>query len=86
MACAPKNFTCFGSTQPKMSQFAERLGDFTDQRATSHRDDHVVWQFPAKLLGNFVAVRLGAFGVIGTEIHVDQSPLENGLPLACTGG
>jgi hypothetical protein len=34
----------------------------------------VLWQAPAQLLGNFEAVGLGAFRVIGPQIDVDDGP------------
>jgi len=36
VACAPKNRTGLASTQPSRDQFPEGLGDFSDERASSH--------------------------------------------------
>ena len=58
----------------KMGEFAESFGDFSDQRAAGHWDDYVVGEFPPELFGNFVAVGLGAFGVVGAQVYVDESP------------
>jgi hypothetical protein len=43
---------------------------------SGHGDDDVFGQPPAKLLGDFVTVGLGAFGVIRAQVDVDESPLE----------
>ena len=57
-----------------MCQFGERFGDFADQGAASHGDYDVVGKFPGKLFGDFVAVGLRAFGVIGAQVDVHKSP------------
>ena len=76
VAWAPKNFTGLCFDPAERNQFAEGFGDFGDERASGHRYDYVVREAPAKLFGDFVAVRLRAFGIVGAQIHVDEAPLE----------
>src|SRR6266481_2010913 len=57
-------------------QFAERLCDLGDERTAGHRHDDVIRQGPAKLFGDFVAVRFRAFGIVRAQIHVDEAPLK----------
>ncbi|CAB4689100.1 unannotated protein [freshwater metagenome] len=42
--------------------------------AGGHRDDDLVGQAPAELLGDLVAQGLGALGVVGTDVDVDERP------------
>src|ERR1700730_13751176 len=57
-------------------QFSKGLGYFGDQRAAGHGHYYVIRQAPAKLFGNFVAVSLGAFGIVGAKIYVHQAPVK----------
>ncbi len=74
MAWAPKNFSFLFLDQSQRDQFVERFPNLGDQRASGHRANDVVRKPPAELLGNFVADGLGAFGVIGAQVHVHESP------------
>src|SRR5258708_6824561 len=57
-------------------QFAECFGDLGDQRPAGHGNDYVVGERPAELFGDFIAMRFRAFGIVGAQIHVDETPLE----------
>src|ERR1700688_253205 len=57
-------------------QFSKGFGYFGDERAARHGDHDVIRQTPAELFGNFVTVRLGAFGIVGTKIYVHEAPIE----------
>src|SRR6476646_10677759 len=58
----------------KVDQFFEGFIDFGDQRSAGHRDNDIVRQAPAQLLGDFVTHGLRAFGVIRPQVHVDEAP------------
>src|SRR6202030_3371649 len=49
--------------------------DLDDQRAPSHRTDHVIRQAPAQLLGDFEAYRFRSFSVVGSQVYVDEAPV-----------
>ena len=55
-------------------KFLVGLVDLGEERAASHRDDGVAWEFPAELLGNFEAHALGSLGVVGAEVHIHKAP------------
>ena len=71
-----EEFYRFGFHPAERDQFAECFGNFGDQRTAGHGNDDVVGKRPAELLGDFVAVRLRAFGIVGAQIHVDEAPLK----------
>lgn len=50
------------------------LVDLREERPAGHRDDGVLGQFPAELLGDFEAHTFRALCVVGTEVHVHESP------------
>ncbi len=60
--------------EAEVDEFVEGLANFADERAAGHGDDDVVGETPAELLGDLVAYGLGAFGVVGAEIYVDEAP------------
>ena len=74
VACAPKELHRLRLDQAEQDQFIKRLLDLGDQRPARHRDDDVVRQTPSQLLGDFVAHRLRAFGVVRTQVDVHESP------------
>src|SRR6185437_5037157 len=51
------------------------FADLADEGAARHGDDNVVGQSPAQLLGDLVAYRLGAFGIIGAQIDIHEAPV-----------
>jgi hypothetical protein len=53
--------------QAEVDELLEGLADLANERAAGHGDDDVVGQTPAELLGDLVADRLRAFGVVGAE-------------------
>ena len=61
--------------EAEVDELVEGLADFADERAAGHGDDDVVGQTPAELLGDLVADGLGAFGVVGAEVDVDEAPV-----------
>ncbi len=60
--------------EAEVDELVEGLANFADERAASHGDDDVVGETPAELLGDLVAYGLGAFGVVGAEVDVDEAP------------
>ena len=86
VACAPKKLDGLGFDQAEVDEFVEGFADFADERAAGHGDDDVVGQAPAELLGDLVADGLGAFGVVGAEVDVDEAPVVLVGDLACRGG
>ena len=60
--------------QAELDQLLERLVDLRQLRAGRHRDDDLVGQAPAELLGDLVAEGLGALGVEGADVDVDERP------------
>jgi len=71
-----EEFYWLGSDPAEKYEFVERFGDFADERSAGHGNDHVIGKSPAELFGDFVAVRFGAFGVVGAEVDVNEAPLE----------
>ena len=63
-----------GFDQAERDELLERLVDLADQAAAGHRADDVVGQTPAELLGDLVADRLRALGVVRPQIDVDEAP------------
>ena len=60
--------------QAERDQLLEGLVDLGQLRARRHRDDHLVGQPPAELLGDLVAQGLGALGVERPHVDVDERP------------
>ena len=60
--------------QAERDQLLEGLVDLGQLRAGRDRDDDLVGQPPAELLGDLVAERLGALGVVGAHVDVDERP------------
>ena len=75
VAWAPKNLTGLSATSPSVTKFLECLVDLVDERASGHGHDDVVGEAPAELLGDFVADGLGALGVVGPQVDVDEAPV-----------
>ena len=75
VAWAPKKRTSLCSTRPSATSSRKALRIFADKRTAGHGDDDVVGEAPAELLGDLVADGLGAFGVVGPEVDVDEAPL-----------
>ena len=61
--------------QAQEYQLIEGLANLANQAAAGHGNDDVVRQAPAKLLGNLVADRLRAFGIVRAQIDVDEAPV-----------
>ena len=74
MAWAPKILYGFVLDQAETDQLAEALVDLGQLRAGGDRDHHLVGQPPAELLGDLVGQRLGALGVVGPDVDVDERP------------
>ena len=55
-------------------ELAEAAEDARQQRAARHRRHDVVRIAPAELLDDLEAHRLGAFGVVGAQVDVDEAP------------
>ncbi len=60
--------------QSECNQFIESFLDLGDQRAASHRDDDVIRQPPAQLLGDLEAHSLRAFRVVRTQVDIHEAP------------
>ena len=75
MACAPYTFHGEASTSPSRRELAERLVHLGEQRARGHRDDDLLGQPPAELLGDLVAERLAALGVVRPDVDVHERPV-----------
>jgi hypothetical protein len=50
--------------------------DLGEQRPAGDRNDNVVGRFPAELLDDLEGQRLGALGVVGADVDVDERPVE----------
>ena len=55
-------------------QLPEALGDLGQLRAGGHGHDHVVGRLPAELLDRLEGQGLGALGVVGAQVDVDERP------------
>ena len=60
--------------EAELDQLLVGLGDLRQDRAAGGGDDGVLRQPPAELLGDLEAVGLGAFGVVRTQVDVDDRP------------
>ncbi len=60
--------------EAELDQFLVALVNFCEERAGGHGDDGVLGGAPAGLLDDFKAHALGAFGVVGAHIDVDEGP------------
>ena len=60
--------------EPELDQLLEGLVDLGQLRAGGDRDHDLVGQPPAELLGDLVAQGLGALGVVGADVDVDERP------------
>ena len=72
--------TASASTRPSATSSRERLVDLGQQRAGRDRDDDLLRQPPAELLGDLVAERLGALGVVRPQVDVDERPSRSRSP------
>ena len=60
--------------EAELDELLEGLVHLGQLRAGRDRDDDLVGKPPAELLGDLVAERLGALGVEGTDVDVDERP------------
>ena len=74
LACAPCTVNAAAFDEPDGGQFLVGLVDLRQQRAAGHRHHGVPGRAPAQLLRDLEAHRLGAFGVVGPQVHVDEAP------------
>ena len=75
VACAPNTRYGVASTSPSLPSSLEPLVDLGQLRARRHRDHDLPGQPPAELLGDLVAQGLGALGVVGPDVDVDERPV-----------
>ena len=60
--------------QPDLLEFLECLGEFGKDGPPCGGNHDMAREFPSQLFRNLEAVRFGPFGVVGSEIHVDEGP------------
>src|SRR5215204_4045451 len=60
--------------QPERDELLERLVDLGQLRAGRDRDDNLVGQAPAELLGDLIAERLRPLGIERAHVDVDERP------------
>ena len=60
--------------QAQLLQFVQSLPDLGQQRSGSHRDDDLVGCGPIQLFHYLIGQRLGAFGVVRTDVDVHEGP------------
>ena len=60
--------------EPDESELGETLVDLGEETPRGDRHDDVVRESPAELLGHLEGERLGALGVVGAEVDVDERP------------
>ncbi|OLL73183.1 ComEC/Rec2-related protein [Pseudonocardia sp. Ae168_Ps1] len=61
--------------QAQLAQLGEALVDLRELRAGRDRDDDLLRQPPAELLGDLEAQGLGALGVVGADVDVHERPV-----------
>ena len=61
--------------QPESDQLTKCLVDLNELRTGRYGDDDLGRQPPAQLLGDLVADGLGALGVVGPHVDVDEGPV-----------
>ena len=66
--------------QAEAAQLGEPLVDLGELRSGGDRDDHLLREPPAQLLGDLVAQGLGALGVVRADVDVHERPV---LVLRC---
>src|SRR5439155_25102913 len=59
-----------------LPELLEALPDLREERAGRDRRDDGVRQLPAELLGDLEGEGLGALGVVGAQVDVDEAPVE----------
>jgi hypothetical protein len=74
VACAPKILVGLVLDQTERDQFLERLVHLGQLGAGGDRNDDLVGQPPPELFGDLIAQRLGALGVEGAHVDVDERP------------
>src|ERR1700730_14357037 len=60
--------------QTNLEPLAQPPGDLGEQRPRCDRTDDAAGQLPAELLDGFEGERLGALGVVGAKVDVDEGP------------
>ena len=75
VACAPKNLTGLSSTRPSATNSSNALRILVMSEPPAMGHDYVVRETPAELLGDFKANCLGAFGIEGAQVDVDETPV-----------
>ena len=73
-ACAPKIVYGASSTSPSETSSAKPLSTFVSCEPDATGITTWSRQPPAELLGDLVAQRLGALGVVGPDVDVDERP------------
>ena len=63
-----------GLDETELGELAEALVDLGQLASRGDRDDDVVGQLPAELLGDLEGEGLGALGVVGADVDVDEGP------------
>jgi len=58
----------------EVDEFLVGLVDLGQQGTGGHAGDRVAWKLPSKLLRDLEAHRLRALRIVGTEIHIHESP------------
>ena len=74
-AWAPYIRTGESVDQAEVGELRQALVDLREERAAGHRHDALVGLAPAQLLGDLVAQRAAALGVVGPHVDVDEGPV-----------
>ena len=61
-------------SQAELGDLLVSLVNLGEQGARSHRHNRVLWNAPAELFDDLEAHALGAFGVVGTHVHIHEGP------------
>ena len=68
--------------QSDLVKFVGGFPDFRQERSARHGDDDVIWRFPTQLFHRLVEKGLGSFGIIRTDVDVDEGPFIFGADFA----
>ena len=55
-------------------EFLVGLVNLGEERTAGHRDDGVARELPAKLLGDLETHAFGSLRVVGSQVHIDETP------------
>ena len=75
VAWAPNEHRRRAVDESQFDELLEALGDLGELTARGERHDDLIGRAPAELFADLEGQRLGAFGVVRAQVHVDEGPV-----------